>query len=93
MIEFTVVPDGGETYVVTATSRDVFVWEKLGKGRSLSQMKANLHMADMYQLAHLASKRQQLFAGSLEEFTDSCDLQFEEDDEPDPTQPEASPEP
>jgi hypothetical protein len=46
-------------------------------------------MADMYKLAHLASKRQQLFNGTLDEFASSCDIDFEEEEEPDPTQPEA----
>lgn len=90
MIEFHVSPDGGEPYEVTATSRDVYIWEKLGKGRTLAQLKDNLQMADMYQLAHLASKRQQLFTGSLEEFTDTVDLDFEEEEDEGPTRPGAS---
>lgn len=90
MIEFTVKPDGGDEYQVTATSRDVYVWEKVSKG-SLAQLQGNVNMTAMYQIAHLASKRQQLYTGTLAEFTESCDLDFEDLPEPDPTQPEASP--
>lgn len=90
MIEFKVRPAHGEPYTVTATSRDVFVFEKVSRGRTMSHFKIDLRMEDMYRLAHIASKRQQLFAGSLDEFAEACDLEFEDDDDLDPTQPEAS---
>lgn len=90
MITFTVAPESGDPYEVTATSRDVYVWEKTSKGRSMSQLRADVRIEDLYRLAHLASKRLQLFTGSLEEFTESCDLEFEEDQDEGPTQPGAS---
>lgn len=93
MITFTIRPDGGKPYPLTATSRDVFVYEKTNKGKSFASIMNDLHMSDMYGLAHLAARRQQLFAGTLAEFAESCDLDMEDDDEADPTQPEASPEP
>lgn len=91
MIGFKVVPEGGDEYEVTATSRDVYLFEKLNKGKTFQSLVNNLEMGDMYRLAHLASKRQQLFTGTLEEFTDSCDLEVNSDDEePGPTPPEVS---
>lgn len=89
MIEFTVKPDGGDEYQVTATSRDVYVWEKITKSH-MGQLQGNVSMTAMYSLAHLASKRQQLYSGTLDEFTESCDLDFDDTTEPDPTSPEAS---
>jgi hypothetical protein len=89
MFEFTIRPDDADEYKVTATSRDFYVFERTTKGRSFADVGTNLHMADMYKLAHLASKRQQLFNGTLDEFASSCDIDFEEEEEPDPTQPEA----
>lgn len=128
MIDFEVTPDAGEMYKVTATSRDVYVFEKTNKGKSFAQIMNDVHMTDMYRLAHLAAKRQQMFDGTLDDFVGSVDITPIEDDggslrerlaqllnectdaeldevpigdlrallledgEPDPTQPEASPE-
>lgn len=95
MIEFTVQPDGGEKYEVTATSRDIVVWEKRtasGKGgpRSFAQLMSDLRMTDMYIIAHVASKRLGLFEGSQADFEQGVDLEFDIEEEPDPTPPEAS---
>lgn len=91
MIEFTVKPDTGDEFKVEATSRDVYVWEKITKSH-MGQLQDNISMTAMYSLAHLAAKRQQLFNGSLDEFTQTCDLDFDDMPEPGPTRPEASPE-
>lgn len=94
MITFTLDPDEGDEYQVTATSRDVYMWEKVYRGKSLGQLKANLLMGDLYALAHLACKRQRQFAGTFDEFEESHDLKFETDDQQEvgPTPPAASPE-
>lgn len=87
MFTFTVVPDNGEPFQATATSRDVVIWEKLGKGRSMSRVAQEPTMGDLYSLAHVAARRLQLFTGTLEEFEHSVDIDFEgEDEAPDPTQ-------
>lgn len=91
MIDFTVKPDNGEEYQVTAEARDVLLWERATKYASVSKLGENPSMTDLYGLAYHASRRQGLFTGNLEEFEKTCDLDFERggDDEPDPTQPEA----
>jgi hypothetical protein len=87
VIDFKIVPDGGEPYEVTATTRDILNWEKVTKGASLKQLMEELHAADLYKVAHFASKRTQLFTGTLQEFEATCDLEFELDtEELDPTQ-------
>lgn len=92
MIEFTVKPDNGEEYEVTATSRDVLVWEKTCKGRSFVKMMSELPLADLYRIAWIASRRLGLYAGKLEEFESGVDLHFDEDEESaDPTPPAVSP--
>ncbi|TDD98897.1 hypothetical protein [Jiangella asiatica] len=93
MIEFTVKPDHGEPFDITAASRDVFLWEKAYRGAAFSNLRGGGTMTELYQLAHTACRRQGMFAGSLDEFADTHDLAFEEDqdDEPDPTQPDHSP--
>lgn len=93
MIEFTIAPDDGDPYEVTATARDVLLWEKTTKGRSFAALMDDVRMTDMYALAHAASRRQRLFTGTLAEFERDCELEFEEAEEPDPTQPDLSDEP
>lgn len=91
MIDFKVQPDGKDEYEVKATSRDIYLWEKTGRGRSFQRLTSDLHMEWMYEVAHIASRRQQLFTGSLDEFVNSCELHFEKEDtdeDPDPTWPE-----
>ena len=92
MIDFTVQPDVGEPFEVKADSRDVYVWEKAGRGRSMGQLMANMPMVDLYAVAHIAARRQQLFTGTLDEFAATCALHFEPDDDDDqadadPTRP------
>lgn len=95
MIDFTVIPDSGERYRVKATSRDILAWEKISKGKSFSKLMEDLPMADLYRMAHLASRRQGMFAGTLEDFEAGCELDFESTDtaDTDPTQPARSPAP
>lgn len=93
MFDFTVKPDGGDEFRVTATSRDVYVFEKATKGRrSMASITTDMHMSDMYGLAHLAATRQQMFTDSLDQFAASCDIDLVDVEEPDPTPPARSPE-
>lgn len=93
MFRFTIRPDEGEEYEVRATSRDVYVWERSGQGRTLQTFMENVSLETCYQLAHIAARRQQMHTGTLAEFAASCDLDFEEeaadggDGEPDPSRP------
>lgn len=93
MIDFTVKPDGAEPYQVTATARDVLVWEKAAKSRTFVKMMSELPLADLYIIAHIASRRHGLFSGNLHDFENSVDLVFEGEDEDsaDPTPPAVSP--
>jgi hypothetical protein len=70
----TIKPDGGEPYEVEATTRDVLVWEKAGQNRSMSRLVNDMRIADVYQVAHIAARRLQLFTGSLKDFEETCDL-------------------
>lgn len=87
MFTFTVRPDGLDEFEAKATSRDVVKWEAGGKGRSVTKLTENLHMGDLYDLAFVACQRQGLFDGDIREFRDSVDLDFQEDEEADPTRP------
>lgn len=85
MIDFTIRPDDGEPYELKATTRDVYMWEKAGANRSVSKLLGDVSMQAMYQLAHVAARRQQQFGGTLEEFVASNELDFSTAEAPDPT--------
>lgn len=93
LFTFHVTPDGGETFDLAATSRDVLNWEKTTKGASLGKFENEPSLVDIYKIAHFAAIRTQRFTGSLAEFEQSHDIEFdsEEDSEPeDPTPPARS---
>lgn len=93
MITLQVTPDDAEPYTVTATSRDVLMWEKTTKGgKSFVDLVQSPNLVDLYKVAHLASHRQGLFTGPYADFEARCEVTGvdEEDPEPDPTQSAAS---
>lgn len=90
MYDFEVEPDEGDKYEVTATSRDILVFEKTTKGATLANLLGNPKMTDLYALAHIASRRQRMYTGTLSEFEKTCEVVFRETAEPDPTDREAS---
>lgn len=96
MITFTLTPDYGDPLTVEADSRDIYVWEKTGKGRSLGMLKDNVPMAEMYPIAHIACRRLgEDVPGKIEDFVRAYKLDWDEDqakDETgaDPTQSAAS---
>ncbi|MEV7263971.1 hypothetical protein AB0N38_10510 [Micromonospora aurantiaca] len=93
MYDFTLTPDDdAEPIKLTAGSRDVLVFERTTKGATLTQLLVNPKMGDLYKLAHLAAKRQQLFTGSLDEFEKGFELEFTETEAADPTNGDPSPE-
>lgn len=78
MIDFELSIDGQEEKIkVTATARDVLMWEKTTKGASMLELLGNPKMSDLYRVAHLASWRQKLFQGTLAEFEERCDVEFD----------------
>ena len=87
MITFKVTPDAGEPYEVTATSRDAYVWEKTGRGKTVKTALESGSIVDLTEIAYYACRRQGHFTGSLKEFAETHDIDAAEEDEPDPTQP------
>jgi hypothetical protein len=88
MFDFTITPDSGEPFQVTAGSRDVLTWERTTKGASLATLASGMKIGDMYRIAHIASRRLGLFNGDLATFEESCEItEADETDEPDPTHP------
>jgi hypothetical protein len=94
VITLQVTPDDAEPYTVTATSRDVLMWEKTTKGdKSFVDLVQSPNLVDLYKVAHLASHRQGLFTGPYADFEATCEVtgvDDEEDEEPDPTRSAAS---
>lgn len=92
MFDFKVTTaEGDEPFKVTATSRDIALWERTNKGASLSQLNDNMRMTDLYKIAYNACERHGLWHGPLREFEVSVDLEvLDDDDDPgDPTRPAA----
>ncbi|GAB3812088.1 hypothetical protein [Kribbella italica] len=86
MLTLKVTPDDGEPWNVKAHTRDVLVWEKASKGKSFTDLLVSPNLTDLYKVAHIAAKRQQLFSGTLQEFETQTDIEMiGEDEEPDPT--------
>lgn len=94
MMRVWIVPDNGEPYWLEATSRDMYQWEKRGKGRSVDDIIENRSFKARYEVLHLAAVRKQAFSGTLEEFVDTHDFTFsaadDEEDESVPTSGGAS---
>jgi hypothetical protein len=82
MIQFKVNPDNADSYEVNATTRDVMQWEKRNKGKSALQFEqGTATLTDLYAIAHIASVRQGLYEGNLNQFEAECDLEFDEEEE------------
>lgn len=89
MHNFQITPDEGEAYEVRSTTRDILLWERTTKGAAAHQLQEPT-MAALYKIAHLASVRTGRFSGSLKDFEETVDLEVAAEEEPDPTQPEAT---
>lgn len=74
MFNFKVVPDAGDPYNLAVGTRDVLTWEKTSRDKSYTDLVNEPNLKDYYKLCHLAAWRQQLFAGPLEEFEKTHDL-------------------
>ena len=88
MFKFKLQADDGEQLEFPAGTRDVVVWEKASKDRSMAKLLADLKLADMYAIANIAARRQQLHNGTLAEFEAKFDIVsdlFSIEEEPDPT--------
>jgi hypothetical protein len=91
MFVFTVAPDGGEPFEVTAAIRDCVAWERAHPGRSAMDLEKSVTITDAFELAYFASKRQSLFDGSLDDFELTCDVTETQLAAPqNPTQPDRS---
>jgi len=85
MFNFRLTPDDGETIDVVASMRDVRMWEKTHKGRSLGQLSdgAGISATILYELGFTAAKRGQSIPSGLTEddFADRYDLEVETDEQ------------
>ncbi|MBN6037477.1 hypothetical protein [Amycolatopsis sp. 195334CR] len=85
MITFKLKDDSGEVEEVTATTRDILNWERTSKNKSFGGLVDNQEIGDFYKIAFFAAKRTVGFVGTQQDFEQRYDLEFEVDDEVDPT--------
>jgi len=92
MFRFKVMPDGAEPFEVEAMTRDIFQWERTTRNGGFNKLKDEMRTEDLYAVAYFASRRHDLYTGTLAEFRETCDFDIlpDQDAEADPTQPEAS---
>lgn len=87
MIEVRIVPDEGDPYDLTVTSRDVMAWERTTKGMTFAKFQEQFSMTHLYNLAYRAAMRTRKFTGTLDDFESTVDIDLLEgdSDETDPT--------
>lgn len=82
MFELRITPDEtGEAFDVNAGMRDVVIWERTHRGRSLAQIgDGNLTATMVFELAFSACRRQQRIPRELteEQFFESYEVEVEE---------------
>lgn len=90
MYTFKISPDDGTSFTVTANMRDVLAWERSSPSRSAQELVENFRLADGYEIAWRAAKRQKLYDGTRADFENGCDVRIapappvdEPDDDPD----------
>jgi hypothetical protein len=98
-IHLRVTPDDGDAYVVVADSRDVYLWEKTTPNKSTTILQAleEIRFLEIYRLGWICCRRLGMFAGTLEQFTETMQIepgeeeQEDDQEQPDPTRGGASP--
>ncbi|HYD28882.1 hypothetical protein [Brevundimonas sp.] len=60
MFEFRILPDGGEPFEITASMRDLRMWEKTHRGRSMGVLsdRSSLSATILFEIAYAACRRQ-----------------------------------
>lgn len=79
MFIFKLTPDHGDSFEIRAGTRDILVWEKVAKNRSLSALMEDLRVADLYEIAYVSAKRQGRWDGNRADFESTFDMDFEEE--------------
>lgn len=72
-----IVPDASQDeseFRVVAGPREVALWERTGKGRSLGKLESDPSMTALYEIAYTACHRQGLVSCPLNEFLDRYDV-------------------
>jgi hypothetical protein len=82
-VPFEITPDGGDPYRVVADTRDIYTWEKTtpNKTVTLQQAMEELRFAELYRIAWIAARRQGMFAGTLDDFAATHQVEPKGDDD------------
>lgn len=93
MLTLRIIPDDGDPYELVAGSRQIMLWEATGRNNTLARLNDNPSMPDFYFIGHLAAVKAGKFAGSLDEFKNSVDLEMlpQSEDGESPTRPGPTP--
>jgi hypothetical protein len=101
-VEFLLTIDG-QRHRVTAVPYDLLVWERTAKGKRIGDLLpvapngsldfTRLSLVEIYRLAHIAARREQVFTGPLDEFERTVVVTLSDAGSPGPTPPARSDEP
>lgn len=87
MLHLKIMPEDGDAFEVTATTRDIAKWEKTTKGATFASFQSEQKISDLYKIAFYACTRKGLYSGALADFENGVDLDIldDEDEGSDPT--------
>jgi hypothetical protein len=75
LMKLEVTPvDGSDTYRLELTSRDFLIWERTGRNRTFQSFMENISVTGLYELSHLAARREGLFGGNLPDWQAAVDV-------------------
>jgi hypothetical protein len=76
MFDLKIVPDDGDPFSVTTTSRDIAAWERGGKNRSMGRLAEDLRITDITDMAWYAADRRGLTRLDIVQWRAGVDIDF-----------------
>lgn len=80
MFTFTIRPDDGEPYELTADSRDISMWERTTHKASMGSLVEDMKMSELEKIACFAARRSGKFDGEMDRFRAECAIEFHDDE-------------
>jgi hypothetical protein len=91
MFDLKIIPDDGDPFSVTTTSRDIAAWERGGKNRSMGRLAEDLRITDITDMAWYAADRRGLTHLDIVQWRAGVDIDFALLEDKKPAEDEAGP--
>lgn len=83
MFEFRILPDGGKPFEISATMRDLRMWEKTHRGRSMGMLsdRSAVSATILFEIAYSACRRQGVIDSQMtgDTFAETFDFELGEE--------------